>query len=528
MKWWRYLVGGVVLAGCLFFVSAAYADTTYTVQFGDTLWSISRRYNLTPNQIAAVNPKIVDINLIYGGDVLIIPTDAPPTDPEIGIGNPGPGTHVVVAGDNLFRLSLRYNTTVSAIVAANPQKVRDPHWIFVGDILTIPGGIGGSFPETNTAEPELTAEGNYIVQPGDGLTGIARRFNTDVDSLLFLNPQIENRDLIFVGDVIKLPGQGGIPPVESTGLEVGGETRTLAHGQQMTEMGMRWVKYRVDWQAAKNPADVIPLVQQGHAANFKVLLTVTGSQDYPAFGSINYAAYLDFVRAVAGLGENAPDAIEIWHNQNIDLSWPSREISAANYVRLMLAPSYRAIKSVNNNIMVISGAPSPTGVHNWSHAWADDYYIREMAAAGAAAYADCIGVHYNSGATSPSALSGHFGGSHYSWYFLPIVTLYNDTFAQKRPLCFTQLGYLSPQGFPSVPADFDWSAATKVDQQAAWLAESVVLAQSENRPVQMMIIYNVDYTDYDVFGHPDAGYAIFRPDGSCPACGALSLVIPRG
>jgi hypothetical protein len=296
----------------------------------------------------------------------------------------------------------------------------------------------------------------------------------------------------------------------------------------MTEIGMKWVKYLVDWRPGKNPDDVIALVQQGHAANFKVLLTISGADAYPAFGSLNYTAYTDFVRAVASLGAGSPDAIEIWHEQNLDLSWPRDQISAANYVRLMLAPSYRAIKAVNNNIMVISGAPSPTGVHRWADAWADDYYIRELAAAGAAQYADCIGVHYNAGATSPNALTGHFGGSHYSWYFLPMISLYNDAFAQTRPLCFTQVGYLSPQGFPSVPGEFGWSAATKVDQQALWLSEAVTLAQAENRPVRMMIVYNIDYTDYDVLGDPDAGYAIFRSDGSCPACDALSLAIPRG
>jgi hypothetical protein len=153
-----------------------------------------------------------------------------------------------------------------------------------------------------------------------------------------------------------------------------------------------------------------------------------------------------------------------------------------------------------------------------------------MAAAGASNYADCIGVHYNAGATPPSYESSHFGGSHYSWYFLPMLRMYYDTFAQTepKPLCFTQIGYLSPQTFPSVPGAYDWSVGTKVDQQAAWLAESITLALTENRPVSMMIIYNIDYTKYELLGDPDAGYAIFRPDGSCPACDSLSQVIPRG
>lgn len=204
MKWWRIVFGSLVFAASFFWVSAVSADSTYTVKFGDTLWGIARLYNLTPNQIAAVNPAIVDLNLIYGGQVLVIPGAAQPTGTP-GQGAAVPGTHRVVAGENLFRLSLRYNTTVEDIVAANPTKIINPHWIYVGDVLTIPGGQGGN-PQETTTTPLVNAGGNYVVRPGDGLTGIARRFGTDVDTLLSLNPEIENRDLIFVGDIIRLPG----------------------------------------------------------------------------------------------------------------------------------------------------------------------------------------------------------------------------------------------------------------------------------------------------------------------------------
>ncbi len=200
MKWWRIFFGSLVLAASLFFVSAVHADTTYTVQFGDTLWRIARRFNLMPEDIAAVNPKIVDMNLIYGGDVLVIPSNAPPVvDPYVGQG--GIHTYVIRQGDTLFRIAQRYNTIIAAILALNSQIV-DPHWIYAGRVLVIPGGEEGR----GAVMPEVATNGSiYIVRPGDGLTGIARTFNTTVDILLVLNPQITNRHLIFVGDTIKLP-----------------------------------------------------------------------------------------------------------------------------------------------------------------------------------------------------------------------------------------------------------------------------------------------------------------------------------
>ena len=39
--------------------------------------------------------------------------------------------------------------------------------------------------------------------------------------------------------------------------------------------------------------------------------------------------------------------------------------------------------------------------------------------------------------------------------------------------------------------------------------------------VSMMIVFNVDFTFFDPAGDPQAGYAMIRPDGSCPACQAF-------
>jgi hypothetical protein len=146
-----------------------------------------------------------------------------------------------------------------------------------------------------------------------------------------------------------------------------------------------------------------------------------------------------------------------------------------------------------------------------------------MAQAGAVNYMDCIGSHYNAGATSPRQTVGHPSGSgHYSWYFLPTLNLYYGTFGGQKQVCFTELGYLSPEGFPGTPPNFSWAANTSVAQQALWLAEAAELSRNSGK-VKLMTVYNVDYTEYDVNGDPQAGYAIIRPDGSCQACETLRV-----
>jgi LysM repeat protein len=105
--------------------------TTYTVKQGDRLFSIGRMFGVNPYSIAQAN-NILPPYIIYPGQVLNIPGTSGGTVTPV----PGGRTHVVVAGDNLFRISLRYGTTVQAIAAAN--NISNVNLIFVGQTLRIP------------------------------------------------------------------------------------------------------------------------------------------------------------------------------------------------------------------------------------------------------------------------------------------------------------------------------------------------------------------------------------------------------
>jgi LysM repeat protein len=366
------------------------------------------------------------------------------------------------------------------------------------------------------------------VQPGDTLTKIAARFGTTVAAIAQAN-NIVNVNLIFVGQVLVIPGAAPIPnpttgPAPATpvpqpigAFELGGQTQTFANKQAMKDSGMAWVKFQHKWAAGDTGDVMAAAIQDAKNNGFKVLVSVTGEATYPAPNSIDFAAFAQFMGQLAAQG---PDAIEVWNEQNIDFEWPAGQIDPASYVTNMLAPSYQAIKTANPNVMVISGAPAPTGFDNTTNAWADNRYIAGMRAAGAVNYADCIGVHYNAGATSPSATTGHPGGSHYSWYFRPMLDLYYNTFGGARMVCFTELGYLSGEGFSGLPPNFSWASETSVQEHAQWLREAKDLSAASGR-VRMMVVFNVDFTFFDPAGDPQAGYAMIRPDGGCPACEAF-------
>ena len=116
---------------------------TYIVQPGDTLAAIAARYGVTVETLARLN-GIVNPNSIVIGQVLAVPgpgnnypggTVAPtviPTSPA----PPARKTYVVQAGDNLFRISLRFGVTLDALMRAN--GITNPNLVYVGQVLTIP------------------------------------------------------------------------------------------------------------------------------------------------------------------------------------------------------------------------------------------------------------------------------------------------------------------------------------------------------------------------------------------------------
>ena len=113
----------------------------------------------------------------------------------------GQTTYVVQPGDTLFRLSLRFNTSVSALAQAN--GISNVNLIYVGQTLTIPGGGTGPTQVPPTTQPG-GGTGTYTVVPGDTLSRIAARFNTTYQALAQLNG-IANPNLIYPGMLLRVP-----------------------------------------------------------------------------------------------------------------------------------------------------------------------------------------------------------------------------------------------------------------------------------------------------------------------------------
>ena len=301
-------------------------------------------------------------------------------------------------------------------------------------------------------------------------------------------------------------------PVPNFGL--GGQIRSNDHLGEMRGAGMTWIKKQVKYGPGDRAVALAEDINAWHNQGFQVLLSVVGHREDLESGTGYYEMYADYV---GGLAEAGADAIEVWNEMNIHNEWPTGQINPNAYVDLLSRASAQ-IRARGPGTIVISGAPAPTGYDDNVTAWADERYVKGMAAAGAARFVDCIGIHYNEGIIPPSETSGDPRQDHYTRYFWGMVDTYWDAFGGGKPLCFTELGYLSPDGFGSLPNNFAWAVDTSVYEQAEWLAESVTLAAPSGK-VKMIIVWNIDF---EVYGDdPQGGFAIIRPDGSCPACGTL-------
>ena len=319
---------------------------------------------------------------------------------------------------------------------------------------------------------------------------------------------------------VRIPGNFAAvpPPPGSISIEIGGHVTHAGSGRAIGAMqsaGMSWMKIqaRFDW---RSPPDVAHEINSAHSNGFKILVGTVGRPNELAQGGTAFIeSYTDWLARIAGQGA---DAIEVWNEPNLDREWPRGQISGSAYVS-MLAAAYKKIKAVNANTMVISAAPAPTGVSDRpDQVMPDNTWLREMVAAGGLNHLDCVGAHYNEGIIPPSQTSGDpRGDNYYTRYFFGMLNGYISI--TRRPICFTELGYLTADGFPGLSEYFSWADNVTVAQQAAWLAEAAALA-SQSGQVRLLIVWNVDFTQYG--SDPQAGYAIVRPDGSCPACATLA------
>jgi len=97
--------------------------------------------------------------------------------------------YTVKKGDTLSEIAQKYGTTVNELVKLN--NIKNPNLIYVGQKLKI---------KSNGKEVKQY----YTVKPGDNMTKIANKYGTTLSNLKKLNPNIQNYNLIYPGQKIRV------------------------------------------------------------------------------------------------------------------------------------------------------------------------------------------------------------------------------------------------------------------------------------------------------------------------------------
>ena len=172
----------------------------HVVAKDETLYAISRKYNVSQTAIAAANPDIY-----YGikeGQMLKIPLAGEEAQKQEDV--TGVRLHIVKAGESLYSLSREFGVPVAELRKFN-SLLSDT--LQVHTILRIPPSV---------SERQVTL---YEVQKGEGVYGISKRFGVSQEQLLEANPWLRERAL-GVGDKLVIPQSQSSSKNESEEVEI--------------------------------------------------------------------------------------------------------------------------------------------------------------------------------------------------------------------------------------------------------------------------------------------------------------------
>ncbi len=155
----------------------------YTVKSGDSLWSISRKFGVTVNELKKVNN--LSSNLLSIGQNLIIPGKK---------NNTSSNEYVVKKGDTLYGIANKYNVSIDNLKSYNNLSTDS---LSIGQIIKIPDN------KVNSNE--------YVVKSGDSLYSISRKYGVSVDELMSVNNL--KSTVLSVGQVLKIPNSNEVTNV---------------------------------------------------------------------------------------------------------------------------------------------------------------------------------------------------------------------------------------------------------------------------------------------------------------------------
>ena len=178
---------------------------TYTVQAGDTLYSIARRSGMSLNTLLSIN-GLSQSSVIRPGQTLSVSGNASQaTATQVSYQSAGStsgnGTYTVKAGDTLYRIAYNHGISLTTLLSIN--GLSETSTIRPGQQLVVSGSAKATTSTTKaTTVSYSTGASTHTVQAGDTLFRIAKNNGLTLSELRALNGLTSNT--IRVGQVLKV------------------------------------------------------------------------------------------------------------------------------------------------------------------------------------------------------------------------------------------------------------------------------------------------------------------------------------
>ncbi|WP_108670377.1 LysM peptidoglycan-binding domain-containing protein [Peribacillus acanthi] len=176
-------IAGAITAILFFNGKVGASGTQYTIKKNDNLYSLSKKYRVSVDQLMKVNGLTTDKIVI--GQQLLVPTETTVSQTE-----DYSNVHTVQKGETLSFIAKMYGTSIMELKKENNfQEDR----IYPGQKIIVP-----------LENPSNEEEQMYTVFPGDSLWGIAKRFGVKVEDLVKENGL--NKEMVLIGQRLSIPG----------------------------------------------------------------------------------------------------------------------------------------------------------------------------------------------------------------------------------------------------------------------------------------------------------------------------------
>ncbi len=297
--------------------------------------------------------------------------------------------------------------------------------------------------------------------------------------------------------------------------------------------GFGWIKQQVEWKTIQDaPGDfsygeLDTIVNAAAARHVNVLLSIAKAPGWAALGPDrpypkNPADLAAFVSNMAARYKGKVQAYEIWNEENFAVEAGPGNINAGNYVELLHA-AHDAIKAADPAALVVSGAPTPTGVNNPNIAIDDATFIGQMYAykGGAVrAYFDVLGAHAEPWANPPEEnFANHTPGrpysSHPSFFFRRLEDYRAIMVANGdggKQIFETEFGYDSCPSPAPVPNGYGYCALISEQQQADYLVRAFSHAKANYPWLGMIAVWNLNFQAVVGMSDEKWGWGVVRGD----------------